>query len=579
MKRKKTNDAKPHAADLRNLSPAGVWAGYDPRAEALDEEVLRRWTRGGVAYKEVRFTAETHQGQPVRVLAVYAAPTGGRKLPGMLHVHGGGQTVDPAWLAFWTRRGYAALTFDWGGQREGREKYTQWGALAQGNHVTFNGFSTLPRPQDNSWYHWTLVCRRALTYLERQSEVDPRRLGAFGISMGGTLMWNLAVDERLKAGCAIYGAGWNTVRDVPRYGPDSGKHAPPEHEARWLATLAPQSCAPLVRFPMLFLSATNDVHGNMDRAWDTLNAIPPGVPRCAAFTPRFNHHVFTPQARSLPLWMDTFLKGRPRWPRQPQAGFTLAADKSPLFQVLPDRPADVRRVEMLYAVANLWPFNRHWRDVRAVRRGKVWQAATPVLDAGEYLFAFANIYYRNGACISTPLAAVVPSQIGAAATDSPSRQIHDGRLGFDGFMEYCRSTEPRPPFKSYAILSRGPQGRRGIGIRPGACTITYKIGDPKWHAPAGAVLAFDVATPADEELSMILRISKGPGGTEDYAAIAKAEGSRAWRTVRLASNDFKHRKTNETLAALAAADMLEVRRPGGDASTGKMLIVTNFRWE
>jgi dienelactone hydrolase len=46
--------------------------------------------------------------------------------------------------------------------------------------------------------------------LEQQKEVDRTRLGATGCSYGGSLMWNLATDRRVKAVVAYFGIGYNT---------------------------------------------------------------------------------------------------------------------------------------------------------------------------------------------------------------------------------------------------------------------------------------------------------------------------------------------------------------------------------
>jgi dipeptidyl aminopeptidase/acylaminoacyl peptidase len=73
----------------------------------------------------------TQQGLKVRVYAISSAPIGKKSLPGVLHIHGGGQTVSPGWLRFWNDRGYAALTFNWGGEWPGRDKFTNWGKLTQ----------------------------------------------------------------------------------------------------------------------------------------------------------------------------------------------------------------------------------------------------------------------------------------------------------------------------------------------------------------------------------------------------------------------------------------------------------------
>ena len=56
------------------------------------------------------------------------------------------------------------------------------------------------------WYGTSLIGQMiseqaaALTYLASRDEVDPGRIGAFGISLGSTLAyWHAAVDQRIRA--------------------------------------------------------------------------------------------------------------------------------------------------------------------------------------------------------------------------------------------------------------------------------------------------------------------------------------------------------------------------------------------
>jgi dienelactone hydrolase len=248
-------------------SPEEVWAGFDPRTEPLEIEILKRWVEHGSTLTEFTFTGMTHEGSRVRVYALSGVPEGKTKLPGVLHVHGGGQTVNPQWLRFLNDRGYAALTFNWGGAWPGRDRFTDWGKLAQGNHKDAGDrlMATKPSVRDSSWYLWTRISCRALTCLETTEGVDPERLGIFGVSMGGTIVWPMAAtDGRIKAACAIYGVGWNTYPDEigvpdPKTG-DAGVSA-------WRRSMEPESYAPLVQCPLLFLDATNDQHGKMDWAY------------------------------------------------------------------------------------------------------------------------------------------------------------------------------------------------------------------------------------------------------------------------------------------------------------------------
>ena len=65
-------------------------------------------------------------------------------------------------------------------------------------------------PKNCNWYLLTLGCRRGLTFLEQQPEVDPQRLGIHGWSMGGNLtMYVAGTDARVKAAVpGVGGQGW-----------------------------------------------------------------------------------------------------------------------------------------------------------------------------------------------------------------------------------------------------------------------------------------------------------------------------------------------------------------------------------
>ena len=65
--------------------------------------------------------------------AIRGAPSQGTHLPGILHIHGGGQTASLEWVRFWTSRGYVCTTYDFTGPWAGRKEVTDWGPIKQGN--------------------------------------------------------------------------------------------------------------------------------------------------------------------------------------------------------------------------------------------------------------------------------------------------------------------------------------------------------------------------------------------------------------------------------------------------------------
>ena len=121
-----------------------------------------------------------------------------------------------------------------------------------------------------------------------------------------------------------------------------------------------EAYARLVKCPILFLNATNDQHGNMDRSFQSLGQVPTQVRW--AFTPRFRHHIASEQGVDLPLWMDAHLKSSVPFPESPAAEVRLGPDGVPRLLVRPDLSGPVRRVDLFYAVENRNPRNRYWRS-------------------------------------------------------------------------------------------------------------------------------------------------------------------------------------------------------------------------
>lgn len=520
-------------------TPEEVWRGFDPRAEPLEVEVVRRWEQDGAKFTELYFTGMiAPDGEKVRVYAIASAPTNATNLPGLLHIHGGGQTAYEPWLKFWNARGYAALTFNWGGHWENREKFTDWGSLKQGNHRDSGPMlqATEPTVRASSWYLWTRISRRALTVLEQMPGVDGRRLGIFGVSMGGTIVWPFAaMDSRVKAACAIYGVGANTYPDELD-APDSG--AADAGVRLWRAAMEPESYASLIKCPMLFLNASNDQHGKMDWAFLTLQSLRSEWRQ--VHTPLFRHHIGVNEGSNLPLWMDTFVKGSgPVWPKPPEVTVTLDAAGVPQMEVKADHSQPITNATLFYAVENRNPKNRHWRSVTAGRIGNQWRAALPVLDVNQPLFAFANIYYANGIALGSSLVRVTPATLGnAKATDRPSLILSDVSDDFAGWATASPAADPLPPVPVTLVVTNLPGGTRALTTGTRLPLQTRRPSDPKWRAPKGAALRLQYHAGADGEVAVRLIENDMVAGMATYECKLRVAKSPATQPVTLQLSDF-----------------------------------------
>ncbi len=72
-----------------------LWAGFDPHALPFEIETIKAWDEEGIHLETIYFTGEIFEGEKVRVFAYLGRPlkVAGR-VPGILHIHGGGQTAN-----------------------------------------------------------------------------------------------------------------------------------------------------------------------------------------------------------------------------------------------------------------------------------------------------------------------------------------------------------------------------------------------------------------------------------------------------------------------------------------------------
>ena len=386
-----------------------LWADFDPRRDPLETEIVREWKENGGVYRYVRYLIGTFKDKPARMAAFYGFPEGAKgKLPAVMHMHGGGQRAFLEEVKTYVGRGYAAFSVNWGGREmedaKPGEPTTDWGSVDPTQRNVPGYFNLLPghnflvdheSPKNCNWYLLTLACRRGITFLEQQPEVDANRIGIYGHSMGGNLtMYVAGTDARVQvAAPSCGGQGWRTEPHEMLDGKCQQERNIHGDKALFARTLGFERYSPLTHCPVLHLSATDDFHGWMDDVYRTNERIK-NQPLRYAFSPHLNHRFIPEVAVTRPLWLDHFLKGAPALPETPKSEWQLkTADGVPVIRVTPDKSSlPVARVDIYYSV-DPDPRARFWRDAEARQNGDLWEAKLPVLNADQPLYAFANVYH------------------------------------------------------------------------------------------------------------------------------------------------------------------------------------------
>lgn len=472
-----------------------LWQGFDPRSEPLDVDVVREWTEDGATYRYVLYSIGTFKGKPARMAAFYGFPADNAKqLPAVMHMHGGGQRAFLGVVKQYARRGYAVLSVNWGGREmEGAkpgDPNTDWGAVdpTQNNVPGYNNLlpkentiDAVESPRNNNWFLLTLGCRRGITFLEQQAEVDAERIGILGHSMGGRLTCLVAgTDRRVKAASPSVGGSGFLQSDL--WGLPGSARRVSGNLKLFQATLAGQAYLSQIKCPILFLSATNDFNAPLDFVERGMALVPHDQKR-TVYAVHLNHR-FTPEADvARQLWFDSHLRGLLKFPQSPEAELLLQQEEGvPLYRVKPDTSRPIERVDIYYGYERD-PRNRFWADARAKQAGEVWEAKCPLFDKREPLFVLANVVYRlteqeqqtgdPETFILSVSNCAYPEDLKRAnvkATETHKRLIDDFRRGFHDW---------------YALQQNN---------RYHWFFATRKLVDPRWAGPRDGRLVFDVTT-------------------------------------------------------------------------------------
>lgn len=528
---------------------AELWADFDSRKEPLEVEVVREWKENGGVYRYVRYLIGSFKGKPARMAAFYGFPEGAKgKLPAVMHMHGGGQRAFLEEVKTYVGRGYAALSVNWGGREMENAKpgdpNTDWGSVDPTQQNVPGYFNLLPgdkflvdheSPKNNNWYLLTLGCRRGITFLEQQPEVDANRIGIFGHSMGGNLtMYVAGTDDRVKvAAPSVGGQGYRTEPHEMMGGRAQQENIKGD-TALFARTLGFENYAPRIHCPVMHLSGTNDFHGWMDDVYRT-NALIKDQPLRYAFSPHLNHRFIPEVAVTRPLWLDHYLKGSPALPETPKSEWELkTADGVPVIRVMPDAGSlPVARVDIYYST-DPNPRARFWRDAGAVRKGDAWEAKLPVMSTTEPLYAFANVYHTlpkaeslphlrsiTGVCLSSLLHSAASADLkagGVKATDKTSLLIDDFARGWHDW--YRLNAEHKQFWQNW----------------------TRKIADPKWRGPVGAKLAITLTMPETNTITIVMQENEWRsyrGKKATYTCRREITGAASPQTLSLSAADFK----------------------------------------
>jgi dienelactone hydrolase len=500
-----------------NLTKEDETARLDPRAEALEIEITEERVSDGIAVSSLYFTSHRIGGEPVRIFGLYARPEKTEVLlPGILFIHGAGQTVDEPEVLGWARRGYAAFSHNWYPTEEVGQanRPNRWPSDEQGKRKT-----AAPAELDEALW----INRRALTLLERQPGVDPDRLGVCGFSMGAYHTWDLTASEsRIKA--AI---------------PSCGR--------------SPKDVMGRLRAPTLFISGSEDFSARLNVLQADMKSVT--VEHRRLVSPNENHNMAgVPWETTRQAWFDHYLKDGPPLAPSPLLS---AAREGKTTQVRVRAPTAVS-AKLVYSYGSDAPGARCWfsRPLRSDGVGR-FSGTLPALP-GLAVWYFANCAYADGTMLSTEYevaepdaAAPEPFATGNVLYDPATDGRHPWYFSWKGPVA-------RHPWQSWGgtdLVVSEIAGRPalhidwGEGERPEGDLFRAFLRSPGCPARRGTGaegVTVDVIGP--RPLKLLLVAHEAGVWTEDanpFQAEVTLKSGEGWASVRVPLRDFRRRTPRE----------------------------------
>ena len=570
-----------------------MWMTYDPEIEPLNIEIVKSWNDQGITCQYVLFDIGVFKGVKSRLAGFYAFPENGEQCPGILHIHGGGQRAFFHEASYFAREGYAVLSINWGGRPMeiawpmdeselalGLKPFddapdsipnTSWGAVeaTQKNVPGFFNFQPgelycdpVESPRNNNWFLLTLACRRSLTFLSQQPQVDPQKLGVHGFSMGGTLtMYTAGADHRVKAAVPAVGGSGYDCDPLPMIPESKGPYVPNASVDLYRKTMGHETYAAHVRCPLFYLSAANDFNGIMDNACRTCRLVPArfadGTQAVAwAFAPHWNHRLPKEFEVNTLLWYECHLKNRFNFPSMPEFSVELdTPDQIPRLILKPDRSLPIEKV-VFYASFDPCPTARFWRTLktRMEDHGTVFCAGITDIPPNKPLFAYANVFYRLPKDVHFATRGTTDTM--AISSDLFSRSVGD--LATVALRTTNKSDEMiesfSEPLEDWMVHEKNN--------RDHWCFETRKLNDPRWISnDSNDRLLLELKSDAANMLAVSVTVNdfrEYRGRMKTYYAQYLIQKTDDTQRIVMNPGDFKTEVPNETPEVLESWSEVDV---------------------
>ena len=371
--------------------------------------------------------------------------------------------------------------------------------------------------------------RRAITFLEKQPQVNADRIGFTGFSMGGMITALTSIDSRLKAVAPfVGGTGFKEV-DFPGGIVGSSKRLHFQNLGMYQNVIDPQSYWPHVKCPVAFITSSNDFHSTFERIYRSMDLLPHNSWRVSSNV-HFNHGPGPEQWAVLNLWFKKYLGDEQIViPETPPSDFSINNGVA-TFSVSPKEIDRLDEVKIYYSY-DPNSRTRFWHHAEAKKSDNTWTTKIPVYPKLP-LYIFGHCTYH--------LDHEMTLQNGSSTTFSVNSKeaIHEPE-NID-LKELSMLAKSR-------LIEDFSNGTIDWASRNGDSITTYKLQSPMIKRSNDQVLAFTI-DPKGRDHTLRLRLGSSFLSRENnlgsFTYNTKVNGNRPQK-ILIKRKDFKSEKDLE----------------------------------
>ncbi len=533
------------------LTPNLLWKDYVV-GSSFDKQIISEKIVDEINYSEFYFNGKNYEDGHIQIYCNYLRKYVDKPMPTILLVSDFCDGNDLTFAKSLAKNGYAVLSIDIGGQREGVEKFTIYPKSLDYANLPLSNYQCTEiegEIRDTCWYIWSGVVKYAIQFLALDKFV--KNIGVIGFSYPATALWQaVATSENLSCAVFVANTGWQGYKGLNKF---SGDIEPQftDNQLKYLAGIEPQAYAKHVKCPCLILSPTNSINFDCDRAYDTISRIEADVFRAVDYCVGARESVSYNQYQNALTFFNWFLKkagGEKTLPEWPDISIDVE-DNGVCISVTP-YGNNIREITTYVAEETFCPELRNWQTLnngdllslnKSSNKNNTIKYQYSPNGLSGIVMAFSRVVYKNGLAICSNI-------ISKNFTEEQINNIQKSRIlyssrgeGKNNSFVPAMENQQKPTGIEINELSEvkcivGPMDITGITSQKGL--LSFRINATCDKPQDEAILMLDAYVKNCEHLTIKL-IADYFGEKTEYTYTAKIVCNDLWQNIKIEQNNFK----------------------------------------